>query len=223
MADGTPPTATVESSSAASSLPSPAAGTSLPQGGKQTSTPEQRERWRNKKRLDRLKRKAAAAPSGTPPPLPPTVPPPLPAAAPTVESAPLATPVSENAVPASEIAPVISWSEAEVSEIVAELIETLEEWDKADDVKKARAVNIGGKLLDTIEADAGIPKFCKVIWKKYLPKLAVKWLNKSGISGEYDSETAIALSVLYYIYDKSVRSKEIKKLAQPTQAQPVTP
>jgi len=121
---------------------------------------------------------------------------------------------------AADPLPAVSWSEEELSEIVGELIETLEEWDKTDDVKKARALQIGGELLKQIEADAGIPRFCKTVWKKFLPRLAKKWLSKANISGEYDAEAAIALSALYYLWDKSKRGREIKAAAKALPVQP---
>lgn len=209
--DGAPPASPVEDSQAETQVASSPAGTGDSGRGRGSSTPEQRQLWRDRKRAQRLKKTASGASSQ----LPPTLPPSLPSTPPTAADSVSPKTIPVTGLPLAEIVPPVSWNEQELAEITAELIETLEQWDKSSDVKKARALNIGGRLLEQIEADAGIPKFCKTIWKKYLPKMAAKWLNKSGVSSEYEAETALALSALYYIYDKSQRGKEIKKLAQP--------
>ena len=85
--------------------------------------------------------------------------------------------------------------------------------DKADSVQHARAAKLGGELLKQIETDAEIPAFCKAVFKKYLPRVLAKYLNEAGASAKYKEEGALVLGMLYYVYDKACRRREIKKLA----------
>jgi hypothetical protein len=213
VAERTAASASVEIPPDGFPAPTPPAGNPDPAGNPVTDAKKekQRLRWRDQKKNQRL-RKLAEMGGNLPGALPPRVAP--------VESAAGAEVPAAGVSAADDPLPAVSWSEAELAEIVGELIETLEEWDKTDDVKKARALQIGGELLKQIEADAGIPRFCKTVWKKFLPRLAKKWLSKANISGEYDAEAAIALSALYYLWDKSKRGREIKAAAKALPVQP---
>lgn len=64
------------------------------------------------------------------------------------------------------------------------------------------------KLIKEIEADAHFPKSAKVILKNALPRLAAKWLNKSGISAEYQDEVACVTALLLIVqHDRKMSGK----------------
>jgi len=115
----------------------------------------------------------------------------------------------------------VPWTVDELKDVCEELIDALESWDKADDSKRARAKGLASELVRQIEADAGMPKFCKAIFKRHLPPLLVKHLNRMNISAENKDESACVLAVIYLVYDKIQRRTLIDKLSgQSTATQP---
>jgi hypothetical protein len=100
-----------------------------------------------------------------------------------------------------------------LSDVVAELIDALERLDKADDVKLARLQKLSADVVAQIEKDAELPAFVKTTFKKYLPAVVAKYLNKAGIAAENKEEAALTLAALYYVADKLARRRNIKKIS----------
>lgn len=110
-------------------------------------------------------------------------------------------------------APLVVWSGDDISSVVSELIDALERLDKADDVKLARLQKLSASVVEQIEKDAELPEFVKVTFKKYLPAVVAKYLNKAGIAAENKEEAALTLAALYYVADKLARRRNIQKLS----------
>jgi hypothetical protein len=172
-----------------------------------------RKRWRENKQRLRLAQKVAPASAGSVPlpPLPSRL-----APAPAVSAArPL---VARSGAPAPDAgavlsAPLVVWSGDDISSVVSELIDALERLDKADDVKLARLQKLSASVVEQIEKDAELPEFVKVTFKKYLPAVVAKYLNKAGIAAENKEEAALTLAALYYVADKLARRRNIQKLS----------
>lgn len=77
------------------------------------------------------------------------------------------------------------------------------------------------KLIKEIESDAHFPDAAKVILTTSLPRLAAKWLNKSGLSAEYQDEIAVITAILLiYQHDRKMMLKLDKLIAQTKPKEP---
>lgn len=76
------------------------------------------------------------------------------------------------------------------------MIEAAEAGRVGSFVSRCTEIGVTGKLLKEIEADAGFPKAAKLLLCRALPKLAAKWLNKSGLSAEYEDEVAVVSALV---------------------------
>ena len=83
-------------------------------------------------------------------------------------------------------------------------------------------------LIKEIEADAGFPKAAVLLLKRSLPRLAAKWLNKAGISSEYQDELACVTAVLLIVqHDRKLSGKldeliSLKRAEEARHAKPET-
>ena len=107
---------------------------------------------------------------------------------------------------------VVDWTPEEIKEISDEIIDGLDESDKASMVKLAVAGHLPEEVVKQIEADAGMPKLIKKFLKLYLPKLIAKKLNDAKISAE-GKETAVVVGSLgYYVLDRIATRRRVEKL-----------
>lgn len=74
------------------------------------------------------------------------------------------------------------------------------------------------KLIKEIEGDAHFPKSAKVLLVTSLPRLAAKYLNKSGISAEYQDELSVATAILLIVKHNREVSQKLDKLIAQTKA-----
>ena len=75
-------------------------------------------------------------------------------------------------------------------------------------VGKCEAAKLLPKLIREIEKDAAFPKAAVVLLKRSLPRLAAKWLNKAGISAEWQDELACVTAVLLIVqHDRKLSAK----------------
>lgn len=64
------------------------------------------------------------------------------------------------------------------------------------------------KLIKEIQEDAHFPETAKALLATSLPRLAAKWLNKSGLSAEYQDEVAVVTAILLiYQHDRKAMLK----------------
>jgi hypothetical protein len=135
-------------------------------------------------------------------------PPPLPSAVPTGTDTSQATPgPGLNQVPGPDLPPV-AWQPETLSGLVDELIEAAEEGRVESYLRKCTEAGLTGKLAKEIEVDARFPKSAKALLKLAIPRLAAKWLNKTGISAEYQDEIAVLTAVILIVkHEMSVRAR----------------
>jgi hypothetical protein len=115
--------------------------------------------------------------------------------------------------------------------LLENLIEAAEEGRIAAYVGRCQEAGLMPNLIKEIEKDAHFPAAAKTMLKHSLPRLAAKWLNKTGISAEFADELTCVTAVLMII--KSERSTlarfdeilaEIKKANEEKKSQePIQP
>lgn len=82
--------------------------------------------------------------------------------------------------------------------LVDQLIEAAEENRVGQYVARCAEAGLTGRLVKEIEASAHFPKTAKALLKHSLPRLAAKWMNKAGLSAEWQEEISV-LSALILI------------------------
>jgi phage terminase large subunit GpA-like protein len=142
---------------------------------------------------------------------------PEPAALPS--AVPSATPAPANGLavaPGSAVDPAfVPWQADIIKPLVEDLLQAAEDGRVAQFAAKCKQLGDMPKLVKEIEADAHFPKAAKVLLTTSLPRLAAKWLNKSGISAEYQDELAVATAILLIIkHDRSTNAKLDELIAQ---------
>jgi hypothetical protein len=127
-------------------------------------------------------------------------PPALPSAAPGVAGDAQAPAGVLAAGPGGEITPPpVPWQPELLTGLIDELVEAAEENRVGQYLAKCEEAGLTGKLVKEIEGDARFPKAAKVILKTSLPRLACKWLNKSGLSAEWQDEVAVITALILIV------------------------
>ena len=136
-------------------------------------------------------------------------PPPLPSAVPgdAGATAPLAGGAEPGAV-RLVAAPVLPWQPETLKSLFEQLLEAAEEGRVAAFLGKCAEAKLTAELVREIKADARFPKAAKVLLADALPRLAAKWLNRSGMSAEYQDEiSCLTAMVLIVQHDRGISSK----------------
>lgn len=108
-----------------------------------------------------------------------------------------------------------------MTSLVEELINAAEEGRVSSFVGKCSEAGIMPKLIKEIEQDTHFPKASKVLLKEALPRLAAKWLNRSGISAEYQDEVSVVTALLLIVqHDRKMSAKLDELIALARQQQP---
>jgi len=140
-------------------------------------------------------------------------PPPLPSALPRVgNSTPALNGVQILGVAnPSEPAPVL-WQPDTLNDLVGELLDAAEDNRVSNFVGRCQEAGLMGKLVKEIESDARFPKTAKLLFKRALPRLAAKWLNKAGISAENQDELELITALLLIVQHDRKTSKKLDEL-----------
>ena len=129
-------------------------------------------------------------------------------------------------------APPLPWQPDALRDILSELIEAAEENRVAKYVAAVTEAGLMPKLVREIEADAHFPNTAKMLLKRSLPKLAAKWLNKAGLSAEFEDELSCVTAVILIVgHDRkfsakvreiivSFHSAQTTKVSAPSPAKP---
>lgn len=176
-----------------------------------------------RKRLAR----AAARAASPPPPLPSRQPagqsgPPSPAVSPPGQTAPPAGTGSAD-VGTETLGSPVAWDQDALRPLCEQLIEAAEEGRIAAFVARCAEAGLTQRLVKEIEADAKWPKPAKVILARSLPRLAAKWLNRTGVSAEWEDEVAVlGAAVLIVAHDRKL-ARRLEELIAATRTQPDSP
>lgn len=105
-----------------------------------------------------------------------------------------------------------------ISDLLGELIEAAEENRVAQYVAQCKEAGLLPKLSKEIEADAYFPKISKKVLSKCLPRLAAKYLNKTGVSAEFQDEVAVFVAVIMIALNDRSISKRLAEHAEKKKA-----
>lgn len=175
-------------------------------------TPEGQDERRRHDTIYRSNRRAARAVAERmvePPPLPPANPglagqsPPPPGGL---------SPRAIGAVGPASDPTAIPWKPELLTSLIEELLKAAEEFRVDSFVGKCEEAGITGKLLEEIERDAHFPKAAKILLKESLPRLAAKWLNRSGVSAEYQDELTVVTALLLMIQNDRKNGAKLDEL-----------
>ena len=136
--------------------------------------------------------RAVAATLDTPPPLPPAGARVAGQETPGTDSGGTAAPGATG----EEIPGSLPWEPELIADLLGELIEAAEENRVAQYAAMCKEANLLPKLCKEIEGDAYFPKLSKKVLSRCLPRLAAKYLNKSGVSAEFQDEVAVVTAFL---------------------------
>ena len=108
--------------------------------------------------------------------------------------------------------PPAPWQPELLSDLVAELLAAAEQGRVAQFVGRCEEAKLLPKLIKETESDAHFPKPAIVLLKRSLPRLAAKWLNKAGVSSEYQDELACVTAVLLIVQHDRKFSEKVDEL-----------
>lgn len=102
----------------------------------------------------------------------------------------------------------VPWQPETLSNLLGELLDAAEQNRVGAFVAKCEEAKLLPALIKEIERDASFPKTAKVLLKQSLPRVAAKWLNKSGVSAEFQDELACVTAVLLIVqHDRKLTEK----------------
>lgn len=87
------------------------------------------------------------------------------------------------------------WQPEMLRQLTDAVIETLEDGRAGQLSTKAREAKLPAAVVNEIERDAAFPPVPKKMMMVSSPRVAAKWLNKSGVSAEHSDELALATSL----------------------------
>ena len=173
----------------------------------------QEERRRHDTLYRQSRRQAARAVAATldnPPPLRPTNPGAPGAETPGADSGGVASPGATG----EEAPGSLPWEPELIADLLAELIEAAEENRVAQYAAWCKEANLLPKLCKEITDDAYFPKLSKKVLSRCLPRLAAKYLNKSGVSAEFQDEVAVFTAFLLIAWNDRNISKRLAEHAE---------
>lgn len=106
------------------------------------------------------------------------------------------------------------WQPDTLSGIVEELLAAAEQNRVGAFLARCQEAKITGKLLQEIERDAQFPKGAKVLLKQSIPRVIAKYLNKAGVSAEYQDELAIITALLLIVQNNRSMNKRFDEVIE---------
>ena len=106
------------------------------------------------------------------------------------------------------------WVPETLTGLVEQLIKAAEENRVGIYLVRCEKAGLTGKLVKEIEADARFPDSAKTLLKHSLPRLAAKWLNKAGISAEWQEEISVITALLLIFQHEAQVNARFKKLVE---------
>ncbi len=122
-----------------------------------------------------------------------------------------------------EDAPPVPWQPETLTGLVDDLLEAAEESRVASYLAKCQEAGLTGKLVKEIESDARFPRVAKALLKNAIPRLAAKWLNRSGISAEYQEEISVLTAVILIVKHDAGTAARLEKLIEAAKKAKVVP
>lgn len=108
-----------------------------------------------------------------------------------------------------------------------ELVEAAEENRVGNYIARCAEAGLTPKLCKELEADAHFPKVAKTLLKHSIPRLAAKWLNRAGLSAEWQEEISVLTAIILIIKQQAKVNARLEEVIlqskQPQQPQRKTP
>lgn len=169
-------------------------------------SPEADEADRKKNRDDKRLSRQTAAKVAEPPPLPSAV-----------TSEPGATPsptpnLSPNAPGADP--PPVPWQPETLTGLVDQLVEAAEENRVGNYLARCAEAGLTPKLTKEIEKDAHFPPIAKTLLKQAIPRLSAKWLNRTGLSAEWQDEISVLTAIILIVKQNAQTNARFEELIQ---------
>ena len=190
--------------------------------GLPAGSPEAREADRLKdaerKRRARLEAKANAEPA----PLPPS----LPCAPAPAVGAPPPSPDAVGAVPGPAPVP---WEAGTLKPLFDQLLPTVEALTVAQLTTRATKARLPSPVVAEIGKDAAWPSPARKALEVSSPRVAAKWLNRTGLSAEHQDELILGTAICSIFASHTMLLRKLDKLiadanaAQPPTAKPTPP
>ncbi len=163
---------------------------------------------REKDRLRKARARDAQRAAADPPPLPGVVDdqPATSAGGPVAAAAgvpPAGGPVVVGAVP---------WDASTLEPIFKQLIPTVEAGMVTSLTSRAARAKLPAEVIQEVRKDAAWPAPTKRALEIAAPRCAAKWLNKSGLSAEYQDEVMLGTAVAALLAQHSVALRKLDKL-----------
>ena len=159
---------------------------------------------RERKRRDREARAAAAEP----PPL---------GSAPAGNAMPGASQAPGGDFPPDNVvafAAVAAWEADKLKPLTDQLIGLVEDLDVSSFSKTARAGALPEKVIKKIECDSEWPRAGKLMLERSTPKLAAKWMNKTGLSAEFQDEMEFMGGCSAILISRQKLMKELRAMIE---------
>jgi hypothetical protein len=118
-----------------------------------------------------------------------------------------------------------------LTDLVNELIEAAEKNRVKEFLERCAQAGLTAKLTKEIENDARFPATAKVLLKHAIPRLGAKWLNKAGISAEYQDEISVVTALILIVrnnaqvnarFDEIIEEQKKLKASAPAPAPSLT-
>ena len=106
------------------------------------------------------------------------------------------------------------WQPDALKGILDELLQAAEDNRVASYAARCEEAGLMPKLCKEIADDAHFPKAAKVLLQQSLPRLAAKWLNKSGISAEFQDEVSVVTALLLIVQHERKVNERFDKLIE---------
>lgn len=106
---------------------------------------------------------------------------------------------------------VVPWQSETIKPLVDELIEACESNRLENFLAKCVEHKLAPKLVKEIEADIRFPKLSKAMLKRSLPRLITKYLNKAGVSAEFQDELECVSAVVMIISHNSKMDAKLEE------------
>lgn len=115
------------------------------------------------------------------------------------------------------------WQPEALAGVVDEIIEAAEEGRVSGYIARCAEAGLGPKLASEIEKDARFPKVAKALLKRAIPRLIAKWLNKAGLSAEWEDEISVMTALILIVKHNWQVSTKFDKLIEERNPKPAEP
>ena len=104
--------------------------------------------------------------------------------------------------------------------LVDELVEAAEQNRVGSYIARCAEAGLTEKLSKEIAKDAHFPPVAKALLKSSIPRLAAKWLNRTGLSAEWQEEISVLTAIILIIKQGAKNNARFEELIQAKNAPP---